>query len=61
MTVGRATTAITNQRPWRMADSRVLPPALTLADERTITPVMGSAPTQPQSMLPMPWAVSSLS
>ncbi len=37
-----------------MADSRVRAPACTLAELRTITPVIGSAPSTPQSMLPTP-------
>ncbi len=50
-----------SQTPCRMADARVLAPASTLAVERTITPVIGSAPSRPQMKLPTPCATSSLS
>jgi len=49
------------QTPWKTADQRVAPPALMLAEERTMTPVMGSPPSRPETRFPAPWAESSLS
>src|SRR5690606_14101538 len=43
-----------------MDDIFVLAPALTLADERTITLVRGKPPTSPETILPTPWAFSYL-
>ncbi|CAM5478978.1 hypothetical protein SCALM49S_09004 [Streptomyces californicus] len=46
--------------PVQDADALVRAPACTLAALRTMTAVMGSAPTRPQRVLPAPWAMSSL-
>ncbi|MNF13908.1 hypothetical protein D3C80_2159150 [compost metagenome] len=48
------TTKASSQTPCRIADRRVRAPAWTLAELRTITPVIGNAPNTPQSMLPKP-------
>ena len=42
-----------------MAEIRVRAPAVTLADERTMTAVTGKPPSKPLMMLPTPWALSS--
>ena len=44
-----------------MAEIRVWPPASTLAEERTMTPVMGRAQSRPQIALPTPCDQSSRS
>ncbi|MCY1182561.1 hypothetical protein D9M73_231260 [compost metagenome] len=49
-----ATTKASNHKPWKIAEARVCAPAWTLAELRTITPVIGRAPSTPHSMLPMP-------
>ena len=54
-------TNTSSQTPCRTADSRVFAPAWMLAELRTMTPVIGSAPRQPQSMLPIPCAHNSRS
>src|SRR3546814_17954863 len=43
-----------------IVERRETAPAWTLAELRTMTPVIGSAPTPPHSMLPTPCARSSL-
>src|SRR5690349_21104090 len=42
-----------------MGDNRVFPPALTLAELRTITAVIGKPPIRGDTTLPTPWATSS--
>ena len=42
-----------------MAETRVRAPAWTLAELRTMTCVMGSPPSRPETVLPTPWAQSS--
>ena len=44
-----------------MVEYRLVAPACTLAELRTMTPVIGKAPSSPQTMLPTPWARNSLS
>ena len=44
-----------------MPDARVFAPAATLAELRTITPVIGSPPTAPETILAAPCPISSLS
>jgi hypothetical protein len=46
--------------PCKTVDMRVFAPACTLAELRTITPVIGSAPNTPHRKLPTPCARSSL-
>ena len=45
--------------PCMMAEARVRAPELTLAELRTITPVMGSPPIVPETTLAAPWPTSS--
>ena len=47
--------------PCRTADARVLAPALTLAELRTITPVMGSPPIAPDTIFALPCPTNSRS
>lgn len=58
---GASKTNPNSQTPWNTADQRVRAPARTFAELRTITPVMGSAPSVPQIAFPTPWAVNSRS
>ena len=60
-TQGSRLTKPSSQTPCRIAEARVRAPAWTLAALRTMTPVMGRAPSRPQSMLPTPCAASSRS
>jgi hypothetical protein len=50
---------ISSKKPWNIALIFVRPPAFTLADERTITAVIGKPPNIPLTTLPAPWATSS--
>ncbi len=45
-------TNTSSHTPCRIAEARVVPPACTLAALRTITPVIGSAPNKPHTVLP---------
>ena len=58
---GKTVANNSSQTPCNMADTRVLPPASTLAVERTITPVIGNTPKKPQIIFPIPCEASSLS
>ena len=60
-TNGITTTQPSSQAPCKIVDNRVFAPASTLALLRTMTPVIGSTPRQPQIRLPMPCAASSRS
>ncbi|MNV88119.1 hypothetical protein D3C71_1822960 [compost metagenome] len=57
--VGIASIATNSHIPCMIADCLVFPPALTFADERTITDVKGRPPRSPLVMLPIPCATSS--
>ena len=59
-TPGSAITNSSSHTPCSTRDSLVFAPARTLAPERTITAVIGSAPSTPQTALPAPCAMSSL-
>lgn len=49
-----------SHRPCRIRESEVRAPAWTLAALRTMTAVIGSAPSAPQTVFPTPCAMSSL-
>jgi hypothetical protein len=53
---GMASRHISSKKPWKIALIFVRPPAFTLADERTITAVIGKPPSKPLTKLPAPWA-----
>ena len=57
--VGSANTHSASSTPWKMADTRVRPPALAFTELRMITEVIGMPPTMPAVRLPMPCATSS--
>jgi len=50
-TLDKPATKTTIQTPCRIAERRVRAPASILAELRTITPAMGSAPSRPQAMV----------
>ncbi len=58
---GSAAANSSSHTPCSTRDALVFAPALTLAELRTITAVIGSAPSRPQTVLPAPWAIISLS
>src|SRR3546814_19689271 len=60
ITDGSSATKARIQTPCRIVDRRDTAPAWTFAELRTMTPVIGNAPTPPHSMLPTPCARSSL-
>src|SRR3546814_17723235 len=60
ITDGSSATKARIQTPCRIVDRRDTAPAWTFAELRTLTPVIGNAPTPPHSMLPPPCARSSL-
>ena len=59
--LGTETTNSSSQTPCSMPASRVLAPAFTFTEPRTITPVIGKDPKAPHIILPIPWAANSRS
>ena len=47
--------------PWSTAERRLTAPAATLVELRTITPLIGSPPSRPETALAAPWPISSRS
>ena len=59
MACGTSITAIAKRAPCKIVEIFVRAPASMFTLDRTISHVIGSPPAIPETMFPMPWAMSS--